>query len=68
MAIELSRWLSRRKKTPVSSGLEGAKELGVLWGIRIPYIFPIQCGAGWSYLEFPNHPRQALGQKRLVTW
>ena len=32
--------------------MEGAKER---LGIHIPYIFPIQWGAGSSYLEFPNH-------------
>ena len=25
-------------------------------GIHIPYIFPIEWGAGWSWLELPNHP------------
>ena len=27
------------------------------WGIHIPYtnLYPIQWGASWSYLEFPNH-------------
>ena len=24
-------------------------------GIHSPYIFPIQWGASWSYLEFPKH-------------
>ena len=34
--------------------LEGS-DTRSLWGIHFPYIFPLKWGAGWSYLEFPNH-------------
>ena len=30
-------------------------ELGLSFVIHIPHVSPIQWGAVWSYLEFPNH-------------
>ena len=41
--------------TILSSG-EWRERFGAfVWGIHIPHIFPIQWGAVWCYLEFPNY-------------
>ena len=43
-----------------------------VWGIHIPYIFPIQWAAVWSYLEFPIHLIVFLwyfyGTSRVIHW
>ena len=33
----------------------GGSDKRSVWGIHIPYRFPIQWGAVRSYLKFPNH-------------